>query len=285
VYWSTSRDPEGVTGTSAGGPYAGGVLAALNRRYGSYLTREQILFAVIAACDPVTHVTAFGNQTPQDIDIEYHKNGAGLLYNAEYGGFGLLNPHKADHILGHMVALTQAAPESITVPTEVRVEIDTNSGEPFHHSDGLYHYDVVMPPGYALKTTVEVEFVKNQGAVSLTSPSHTTFPVAVSWTQANGVRYGIGTSHAWTGENLGGIWRISSTQPIKRLRLNQHHFLEGDVVHNLDIAGLLQTSVPDLSNAVPLTELRPIRRELHTRTVDPDVVWLDAARKLEELTM
>ncbi|MDX1923525.1 MAG: proprotein convertase P-domain-containing protein [Alphaproteobacteria bacterium] len=266
VKWQPDRNPEAIIGTSAAGPYAGGILASLNRRYGSYLTREQILFAVLATCDKTVVVASFGKHTPNSYGISYQANGAGLTYNAGPGGFGLINPHMADHLLAHMVALTQHNPDLITVPTEVRVELGIDNAHNYRAKDGYYYYDIELPDGYALKTTIEAEFTNApdkdvaHGQIMLTSPSGTSFPMVTSRSHKHGVFNGLSTSHAWAGEEMGGRWRVRSTEPIKRLRISHHHFLEGDVIHNMNIQKLLCTPVPDLSDAVPLTELKPTLR-------------------------
>lgn len=83
--------------------------------------------------------------------------------------------------------------------------------------------------------------------------------------------YGISTGHGWTGEDLSGKWRIVSTTPIRRLRLNNHHFLEGDVIHNLDVATLLKTPIPydKLATAIPLVDLKPTLRVLNHVALQP----------------
>lgn len=271
VLWGQNKKPESIIGTSVAGPYAGGVLAALNHRYGSYLTREQILYAVIATSEPLTRVKAFDPQTPLSKDIIYKKTASGLHYNAEYGGFGLINPVNADHILSHMVALTQQSPKTITIPTEERVRLDITSGVRYERdADGRYRYEITMPPGYALKTTIEVEFDKEWGEVNLTSPSGTSFPMIMSRQPKNGTSFGISTSHGWTGEKLEGVWHVTSTEPIKRLRLNQHHFLQDDIIHSLKLNELLEKPVPDLSHAIPLKDFSPdysISRILHSKEI------------------
>ncbi len=268
IKWGPNKDPEGVIGTSAACPYTGGVLAALNGRYGPYLTREQILFALIATCEKVTQVAAFDKHTPQAYQVQYEANAAGLTYNAGPGGFGLINPHKADHILAHMVALTQQDPDLITVPTEERVEVTVQNPAKQKPINGIYVYDVELPPGYALKTTLEVEYVGQHGQIKVASPSGTKFSMVTSMLPIHDIKtlteekayYGLSTTHAWTGEDMGGKWRITSATPIRRLRFNNHHFLEGDIIHNLDIATLLKTPVPDLSMAIPLIDLKPTLR-------------------------
>ncbi len=268
IIWKPSKEPEDIIGTSAACPYVGGVLAALNGRYGPYLTREQILYALIATCEKVTKVAAFSKHTPQAYTIDYKPNAAGLTYNAGAGGFGLINPHKADHLLAHMVAMSQHAPDLITVPTEERVELVVEAGAHQKDAKGNYCYDIELPRGYALKTTVEVEYVGMHGQVTITSPSGTKFPMVTSMLPILNIQalteekayYGLSTSHAWTGENMEGKWRITSATPIHRLRFSNHHFLEGDIIHNLDVDGLLRTPVPDLSNAIPLIDLKPTLR-------------------------
>jgi len=75
--------------------------------------------------------------------------------------------------------------------------------------------------------------------------------------------FGMSTSHAWAGEKMGGVWQITSTTPLARVRLNQYHFLKKDIIQALDIPKLLSLPTPDLSNAQPLTEMLPILRERH----------------------
>ena len=135
IVWRQGEEkiPQSVLGTSVSGPHAGGTLAALNRLCGAYLTREQILYAVIATCRPVTDVAAFGTQTPEAKKIEYKETAAGLAYNAEYGGFGLIDPYKAYHLLCHMAAQTQKRPEAITIPTEERITLEIGNGAHTHH--------------------------------------------------------------------------------------------------------------------------------------------------------
>ena len=273
IVWRQDGPLEKITGTSVAGPYSGGVLAALNRRYGAYLTREQILYAVMATCIPITQVNPFEKHTPKATTIAYKRNAAGLRYNAEYGGFGLIDPHLADHVWGHMVALTQNKPAGITIPTEERVKIVTNGKGKIKGADGLYHYKVRMPAGLCLKTTLEVEFYDKFGDIQLQSPSGTKFPMVLSRSVKKGTSFGLSTSHAWTGENLEGTWPITSTAPIKQLRLNQHHFMPGDIIHQLDVDALLTQSVPDLSHAIPMRNFGPehsISRILHAQVIEEE---------------
>ena len=273
--WAEHKSPESITGTSAAGPYCGGVLAALNHIYGAYLTREQILYALAATSTLITDVMPFDPHTPKSKTIAYKQNATGLLYNAEYAGFGLIDPYLADHVLAHMVALTQLKPETITIPTEERIKLEIKNGaKTRRNEDGLYYYDVVMPAGHALKTTLEIDFDKEFGDVKLTSPAGTEFPMIMSRSIKDGTSFGMSTSHAWLGESLAGKWRITSTTPIKGLRLNHHHFLPGDIIHNLDTAKLLRTPTPDLSHAIPLRELSEkhrISRVFNSETIEhPD---------------
>ncbi len=256
IVWKKDEKPGKITGTSVAAPYCGGVLAALNHRYGAYLTREQILFAVIATCIPITKVKASEPHTPQSKSITYQRNAAGLNYNAEYSGFGLIDPHRADHILSHMVELTQKQPNAITVPIEVRVKFNIkNQPNMKPDKNGLYHYELTMPEGYALKTTLEVDFKKHYGSITVRSPSGTEFPMILSQSPKKDSRFGLSTSHAWAGEKLDGNWLVSSTEPINDLRLVQHHFQNGDIVHQLNIKHLLDTPAPYLSRAIPLRDL------------------------------
>lgn len=232
IQWDENSQPEAATGTSAAAPYAAGALAALNRRYGSYLTREQILYAVIATCDLVYHVNEFGDKTPQPKDITYERNAAGLLYNPEYAGFGLMNVHGADRMLSKMVSLAQERPEGVTTPVEECVE-PVSMGANVADADGLYHYKIPMPPGIALKTTIEANFADGQtGDITITSPSGTRIPMIMTQFYTF---CGLSTSHAWAGEQLGGDWEITSTKKLDRLRLNQHHFLENDLVRSSEL--------------------------------------------------
>ncbi len=280
IKWKPESDPEDIIGTSAAGPYAGGVLASLNKRYGSYLTREQILFAVLATCDKTIVVKPFAKQTPYEYSIFYLPNAAGLTYNSGPGGFGLINAHRADHILAHMVAMTQQNPELVTVPTEHRVELKIKNAPSFVAKDGNYYYDIELPEGYALKTTIEAEFTNKRGKdvrhgqITLTSPSGTKFPMVTSRSQTHGIFNGLSTSHAWAGEQMGGRWRVCSSEPISRLRLSAYHFLEGDIVRQLDNDKLNEwhvTPAPDLSYAIPLTELKSDLRAFHVVKVRPRV--------------
>ena len=267
IKWDSKLEPADVTGSSAASPIAGKILAMLNKRYGPYLTREQILFAVIATCEPITQVAAFQKHTPNAYTIDYKKNAAGFGYNAGPGGFGLINIHKADHILAHMVAMTQKDADLITFPTEDRREILFRNSAEQHQVNGIYVYDVVMPPGYALKTTLEVEYIDQHGQIIVTSPSGTTFPMVTGMLPIFDIDkipkgkayFGISSTQAWAGEELGGKWRITSATPIRRLRFNNHHFLEGDIISKVNIASLLETPVPydALANAIPLVELKP----------------------------
>ena len=202
VLWKEDT-ADSVIGTSVAGPYAGAVLTALNRRYGSYLTREQILFATIATCKPITRVSPYGKKTPAARNIAYTTNAAGLDYNPECGGFGLVDPAHADRLLAHMVAQTQKMPSTITVPTEQRVKIDLKKEAPVTKTpDGRFLYEITMPPGLALKTTIEVEFDNEFGMIALTSPSGTCFPMILSKSPKENLSFGISTSHGWTGEPL-----------------------------------------------------------------------------------
>lgn len=145
IKWDRKKDLEPVEGSSATDPQASTVLAALNARYGAYLTREQILFAVIATCEPETQVLACGNYTPQPYAIEYKANAAGLPFNGVVGGFGTVNVYKADHLLAHMVAMTQDDPDSITVPTEERLELFVQNAASHKRVDGNYVYELELP--------------------------------------------------------------------------------------------------------------------------------------------
>lgn len=268
VQWGKDKAPANLTGTSASAPYVSGMLAALNHRYGAYLTREQILYAVIATATPITHVNAYEDKTPEALDIEYKKNAAGLAFNPEYGGFGLVHIKKADKLLSQMVALTQEHPEAITVPTEERITLNV-SGDDKRGADKLYHYEVELPKGYALKTTFEADFVKKHGDISITSPAGTNWPMVMSTLDSKEHHFGISTSHGWAGESTEGKWIINSTEPIKRLRLSQHHFLERDIIHLLNIPQLLDAPTPDLSHARTLQRLthEPTKRVLHTQVL------------------
>ena len=260
IHWRDDNDTEGVLGSSAAAPYISGVLAALNKRYGAYLTREQILYAVLATCTTINTVSAFPPQTEEKHTIFYETNKAGLLYNPEYAGFGLIDPHKADQILLQMVAIAQENPESITEPTSENVTLKNCDKYNNPDAKGLYHYMVKMPSGIALKTTVETEFVGERGSVSITSPSGTKLPMSLSnshiFGDLNQKNFGMSTCHGWAGENLAGEWIITSTSPINRLRLDQYHFLEKDLVKNLNVQELLNQPAPDLSTAIPLRVLK-----------------------------
>ena len=284
VIWSEAKGPKPVTGTSAAAPYVSGLLAALNHRYGAYLTREQILYAVMATSTPITHVNAYPPQTKQEEKIVYKPNAAGLLYNPEYAGFGLVFPQKADRLLANMVALTAQHPESITVPTEERVTLlqaDENCNK---DANGVYHYSLQMPPGFALKTTIEADFTQYHGSINITSPSGTTLPMVMSGLDSTTDHFGMSTSHGWAGERLEGTWTITSTNPIKRLRLSQHHFLEKDIIHGLDIQKLsdLNSPPPDLSQAVPLQKLpgdhppRILREQILPPSAEPHGLQIGA---------
>lgn len=253
VRWRSNDTPKNISGTSVSSPYVSGALAALNLRYGAYLTREQILYGVLATCTPVHQVTRFTPQTLADKKLRYRANAAGLTYNPEYGGFGLLDVYAADQLLGHMVARAMQEPKAVTVPTEKRVALNVEEGAPFERDEkGRYLYRVHMPAGIALKTTIEAEFTGRAGKVSITSPSGTSWPQVMSRSPRKQANFGVSTTHGWAGESLEGDWIVRSTQPINRLRLNQHHFHQRDLVQSLDIPTLLRTPVPDLSAAEPL---------------------------------
>jgi len=360
IHWNEPNEghqPANIMGTSAAAPYASGALAALNSVYGSYLTREQILYAVLATCTPINQVTAFGNKTPANKTIFYETNKAGLLYNPEYAGFGLIHIHKADKLLAQMVALTQKNPESITIPTEERVTMLNCETHQQVEKDGSYSYKIKMPVGIALKTTVEADFGEEKnGSIKITSPAGTTLPMVMSKLDASiplqidslcevfasndlndsqkenlcksinflleinlttedfannkellkksilnkynkqesghvktmlekcknidssaimaayekhTKHFGMSTCHGFAGENLEGEWTINSTTPIKRLRLNQHHFLEKDIVKDLNINQLLNAPAPNLQNAEPLEVIKDEKthRVQITRTI------------------
>ena len=273
IKWDSEREAESATGTSAACPYVGGVLAALNAEYGAYLTREQILYAVIATCEPILNVAAFGSHTLQPYTITYPENAAGLKFNAWVGGFGEIKPYRADKILAHMVAITQQNSNLITDPIPTSAVVFVPNPTQQKPSDGLYTYELELPAdgGIALKTTLEVEYVGQHGQIYVTSPSGTTLPMVTSMLPIFNIKalteekayFGLSTTHGWAGENLGGKWRITSPTPIRRLRFNNHHFLEGDIIHNLDVARLLKTPVPydALGIAIPLVDLKPTLRE------------------------
>lgn len=253
--WDRYGEPEGLTGTSISS-YASGVLAALNRRYGPYLTREQILYAVMATCNKVGHVSEFQPQTPQRQSLDYTRNAAGLEYNPEYAGFGLIQPHKAEALLAQMVQLTQAKPEAITVPVEERVRIHVPNIDPqTPDENGNYVYEITMPPGIALKTTLDIEFATAHGEVAVVSPGGTRLPLAMSALNSATDHFSMSTMHGWAGEQLEGVWRIESKTPLKKLQMNQHHFMAQDIVAGLDVEGLLKAPRPSLAAAKPLLEL------------------------------
>ncbi|MES2984736.1 MAG: S8/S53 family peptidase [Pseudomonadota bacterium] len=269
--------PQEISGTSASAPYASGMLATLNARFGAYLTREQMLYAVIATATPIETVAQDNEKPATTKPISYSKTASGLLFNPEYAGFGLVHPHKADRLLAQMVRLTQANPSSITTPVEeIKDLLIPNDTSPPKDADGFYSYTITMPPGLALKTTVAIEFSQDHdaqtphGKVTLTSPSNTTFPMIMSrLTESklgtNGVTYwpfskkdvfGLSTSHAWTGEELAGSWTVRSTTPIRHLQLSQHHFMEKDIIKDLDVKKLSDMPIPDLANAKTIREMR-----------------------------
>lgn len=265
--WDKEKGPGSLIGTSLAAPYAGGVLAALNRRYGLYLTREQILYALIATCEPVSSVAAFRPHTPTQKELTYMTNAKGLAYNPEYAGFGLIQPYKAEALLAQMVALTQKDSHSITVPIEDRIKVEIPENIPQSKDEsGLYSYNVNMPKGIALKTTLDIEFAHAHGQVWLTSPSGTRIPLVMSrqlkyddamgkWNVIQGNLFSLSTTHAWAGESLQGVWKVESTEPFKQMQLNQHHFMARDIVAQLNIAELLTADRPPLHNAKRLTEL------------------------------
>lgn len=266
--WNKNLAPEALTGTSIAAPDVSGLLAALNRRYGAYLTREQILYAIIATCDRVDHVNAYAEQiggklwqkTPARKALQYVANAAGLHYNPEYAGFGLIRPQKADALLAQMVQLTQANSATITVPVEERKKISIpNIDEQPIDERGNYVYEISMPSGIALKTTLDLEFAEKYGAVSVISPSGTRLPLTMSKRPpaADGKKdlFSLSTTHGWAGEPLEGVWRIESSEPLRQLQMNQHHFMANDIVAQLDVNALLNAPRPMLANARPLTEL------------------------------
>ena len=269
--WDPSRKPEVLTGTSSAAPYASGVLAALDRRYGQYLTREQILYALMATCERVEDVSPYEKKTPEHKTLNYVTNKSGLAYNPEYAGFGLIQPYAADKLLSQMVALTQQNPQSITLPEEEAVPVDMPPVLTQTKNDrGLYSYDIEMPPGLVLKTTLDMEFAGEFGEVSVVSPSGTRLPLVRSWLKkvppgSVPDLFSISTSHGWAGEPLGGTWRVESTEPIIKLQMNQHHFKQNDIVGQLNIPKLLTTPTPSLANAKPLDALQPGREALRVK--------------------
>ncbi len=276
VKWKNDKEPEAITGSSAAEPYAAGVFAALNKRFGPYLTREQILFAVIATCDKTTQVHKFDKQTPDDYSIIYKPNAAGHTFNDGPGGFGMINPYKAHRLLAHMVLLTQNNPDLITEPTEVRAELPIpKNPASYAAKDGFYYYEIELPAGYALKTTIEAQFTNAEGVdvahgqLRMTSPSGTEFAMVTSRSYKDGVFNGVSTTHGFTGEQTAGTWRVRSTEPISHLRISAHRFMEGDVVHQLDIKRLMNTPEPYIQNAVPLVELKNDLRAVQTVAMQP----------------
>ncbi|MBY0428463.1 MAG: proprotein convertase P-domain-containing protein [Alphaproteobacteria bacterium] len=280
VKWKNGVEPEAITGTSAAEPYAAADLAALNECFGPYLSREQILFAVIATCRKTVMVHKFGKQTPHDYSIMYKKNAAGHAFNDGPGGFGMIDAERAHHLLAHMVVLTQKNPKVITDPKidpkEVRAEppIPKNP-EKFAAKDGFYYYDIELPAGYALKTTIEAQFTNapsldvSHGQIRMTSPSGTEIAMVTSRSYKHGVFNGESTTHGFTGEPTAGTWRMRSTQPISRLRISAHRFMEGDIIHQLDIEKLLAAPLPYIENAVPLVELKSSLRAVEKVAMQP----------------
>lgn len=258
--WSPSNEPKALIGTSLAAPYISGVLTALNRRYGPYLTREQILYALLATCSPLDDVKPFAKKTPERVELEYITNAAGLRFNPEYAGFGLVDPYKADLLLSQMVAKTQQHPQSISVPVEERVRMDIPEAAPDNKdADGNYIYELSMPAGAALKTTLDLEFTDDYGDVTLVSPSGTKVPLTISrlHSKEKKVPFGMSTTQAFLGENLEGTWRIVTSHKLKRVQMNQHHFMANDIVAHLNVEAELAAPRPSLAHAKRLIELAP----------------------------
>ena len=276
VKWKNGNEPEAITGSSAAEPYAAAVFARLNKRFGPYLTREQIYFAVIATCRKTVMVHKYDKQTPHDYSIVYNKNAAGHAFNDGPGGFGMIDAERAHHLLAHMVVLTQKNPDLITEPKEVRAEppIPENP-EKYAAKDGFYYYEIELPAGYALKTTIEAQFTNapgvdvSHGQIRMTSPSGTEIAMVTSRSYKHGVFNGASTTQGFAGEPTAGTWCVRSTQPISRLRISAHRFMEGDVIHQLDLEKLMAAPLPYIQNAVPLVELKSSLRTMQKIAMQP----------------
>jgi hypothetical protein len=275
LVWGNGKEPEPVMGSSAAAPFVGGVLGALNGTFGPYLSREHILYALMATATPVESVAQHSWKTDKPSKLLYRPNAKGLRYNASYGGFGLIQPEKAYTLLAQMVKLTQESPQTITTPIEdIRGFESTVDANTERDEKGNYVYRLTMPSGLAFKSTIEAEFIGDYGELYVTSPAGTTVSMVMSRAAAEGDdvlqlssaprapfgfsksdHFGIGTTHAWLGEELGGDWVIRSTKPIRKLEMSQHHFMARDIVKDLDIPALLAKPLPDLSHAVELRQL------------------------------
>ena len=77
VNWADGEKKAPVIGTSAAAPYVSGGLGALNAEYGKYLTREQMLYAVLMTCQKVDTVGAWEKKTPKALTLEYQQNAKG----------------------------------------------------------------------------------------------------------------------------------------------------------------------------------------------------------------
>ncbi len=265
VNWADGEKKAPVIGTSAAAPYVSGGLGALNAEYGKYLTREQMLYAVLMTCQKVDTVGAWEKKTPEAATLEYKKNAKGLSYNPTYAGFGLVDFHKAEQVIRHMVAHAQANPQSITVPMEEMARISVLPSRQEPRDDGMYEYRLKMEEGIALKTSFDIMFEKKRGDVKIISPEGTEYPAVLSKAYKNGYHgLGMTTMHGWAGEKTGGEWVVVSPVPIRAIEMRSHQFGARDLVQNIT-PDILSQPLPNIADARTLKELREdvVREQLH----------------------
>lgn len=273
--WGEEGEESAVIGTSVAAPCSSAMLSKLNKRFGAYLTKEQILYGVLASCDQIMHVKehVMGDEnqryvrTPKDKPLHYLKNAAGMNFDPEYAGFGLINVQAANHILSQMVAMAQKTGAISQPQTDLEI-VKCFPEASIKQADGKYHYTVQTKPGLGLKTVFALEYdmgdewgnimkgssQKPDDEITVISPSATRLPLVLS--KCNYVKNLVVTSsHAFAGEETGGMWEILTDQPLRRLCVSQHHFQSHDLVRDVSRA-LLQQPIPDLSHARTMYELQ-----------------------------
>lgn len=281
--WHGDRDIEPVLGTSSSAPFVSGGLAALNDIYGRYLTKEQILYAVIATCEKINDVDKFGKKTPDDLKISYKKNAAGNEYNSDYAGFGLVDFHKAEKLLAHMAHYAQEHPQQITIPEQTSAKISITSSDEHKDENGKFRYKLQMPSGLCLKTIFSINFVEEAGKeVVVKSPSGSEYPVVLSRFLKG---FGISTTHAWAGEKLEGEWEIITDSPVKNITMTSHHFQARDLIKDVRFEEIENLERPDLSHAKTVVEHLnlPTQRIARATSFDAGGLTIDGV-KPESLT-
>lgn len=272
VNWENDGQYGRASGTSSAAPFVTAGLTVLDKRYGkaasqegAYLSREQILFAVMASCDPPAgfrnQITGLLNIPEMVANAAGHRNSAAPNSPDQYAGFGVVNFERANKLCAHMVAQAQQHPEQHTDSFPVNVEAEaimrrnSNFDENRPHSCDFQ----VEEDGIAFKLTFGLEFNDAQTTnrrVTAISPSGTQIELMPS-SQPNIVpgtttHYSLATTHAFIGEELRGNWEIQSDVPLRRISLNAHAVGRGDLIAHFTaerVQQALEAPDPNLSSA------------------------------------